>query len=361
MNDPAVSTELKDALRTTLRRIADDESVDALLHYGPVAGYVEHRSAAAIWLARRHRIELDPERLLLVDGAQHGLLVAFLACAESGDLVLTESATYVGVRSLAAALGMRLEGLAMDEEGVRPDAFDAACRHGGARVLYVTPTLQNPTTAIMSAQRRRELAAIARRHGATIVEDDVFGFLIQNAPPPIAATDPDAAIYVSSVSKSLTTGLRLGFVAVPPALFPRAEAALRASCRNVAPLMGEIARRWILDGLADRSADWQIAEARARTAILKEALAGFDLRAPDVTHHGWLRLPQGLGAGAFVSDARAGGVDLAPGESFALGRSAPQAVRISISAPPSQDDVRRGADALAELLRRPAAPDLSLV
>ena len=102
----------------------------------------------------------------------------------------------------------------MDSEGIEPQAFEDACRQG-ARILYTTPTLHNPTTITISAGRRQEIARIAEAYDAAILEDDVYGFLAPEAPVPLAAYAPANTYYLLGTSKSIAPGLRVGFAICP--------------------------------------------------------------------------------------------------------------------------------------------------
>ena len=133
-------------------------------------------------------------------------------------------------------LGLRLEGVAMDEEGLVPEALDQAVVETGARLLYCTPTLQNPTTATMSEARKQAIACVAIRHDLTIIEDDIYGILLEEpAPLPLATFAPEHTIYVTSLSKAVAPGLRIGYTAPPQHIVERVGAAVRASCWMAAP------------------------------------------------------------------------------------------------------------------------------
>ena len=125
------------------------------------------------------------EDIVICSGVQHGMHTILATICRPGDLVVTEMVTYAGIKAIATLSGLQLRGLPIDAEGVEPTPFEDACR-SGARVLYTTPTLHNPTTATMSEARRREIACIAEAYGVSIVEDDVYGFLKPDAPLPIA-------------------------------------------------------------------------------------------------------------------------------------------------------------------------------
>src|SRR5215208_980937 len=185
-----------------------------ILGYIPTKGHLRHRQSMAAWLARMGLV-VDPERLVLTGGAQHGLACAFSALLKPGDTLLAEELTYAGARALAHQQHLKLRGVSMDAEGLRPDALETACRATRARVVYCMPRLQNPTSAVMSDRRRRQIAAIVEKYRLTVIEDDVYGFLSPEKAP-LAALIPDRTVFVTSLSKSLFPGMRLGCVAAHP-------------------------------------------------------------------------------------------------------------------------------------------------
>src|SRR3546814_891334 len=178
-----------------------------------------------------------------------------MGLTDPGDVVLVEELTWSGVRALASLQRLSLKPVAMDRHGMLPDAFEAACRTSGARMLYTMPTIHNPTTAILPAERRSAIAEIARAYGITIVEDDVYGFLAEDAPPPLAAYAPERTIYITAASKSLAPCLRIGFAAVPADRIGRFSASSRALNWMAPPVSAEIVARWIADGTADLLAE----------------------------------------------------------------------------------------------------------
>ena len=164
--------------------------------------------------------------MLLTAGAQHAMEVTFATIARRGDLVLTEELTYSGMKALANHLGFHVRGLPMDADGLRPDAFEDACK-AGASALYTMPTLQNPTGTIMSEGRRRDIAAIAARHDVAIVEDDSYGFYAtRDDAPPLASLASGPSYFISSVSKSIVPGVRIGYLRVPEGMGERINAAI---------------------------------------------------------------------------------------------------------------------------------------
>jgi DNA-binding transcriptional MocR family regulator len=198
------------ALAATLKSLAADPALAGTLRYQPHEGAAAHRAAGAVWL-KHTGLEADPNRLLVTSSAQHALTIIFATLAQAGDVVLTEALTDPGMKDLANLLRLRLEGLPIDAHGLRPDAFEAACRSRVAKLLFIIPTLHNPTTAVMPETRRREIAALAQEHNVLIVEDDVYGMLPAERPLPIAAFAPEQTFYVTSLAKCVAPGLRLGY------------------------------------------------------------------------------------------------------------------------------------------------------
>ncbi len=233
-----------DAAFAQLRRRRD---LAALIAYPPPLGVEHHRRAGAAWLKRHGLVGVAWDDLAITIGAQHGMALALAALAKPGDTILVEAATYHGVKTLAQHAGYRLRGLAMDAEGLRPDALDAAACPDA--VLYTVPTLQNPTARTMSRTRREAIVAIARRRALWIVEDDVCGALAapNGAPPPLAALLPERSFYVSGLSKIVMPGLRTGFLVMPRGaeLKERITRAIRATMIAPPAFGAVIAAQWI--------------------------------------------------------------------------------------------------------------------
>jgi DNA-binding transcriptional MocR family regulator len=239
----------------------------------------------------------------------------------------------------------------MDAQGLRPDAFEAACR-SGARALYCIPTVQNPTGAVLGESRRRDLARIARDHGVLIVEDDVHRLLAEDAPPPVAHFGPEVTCYLLGTAKTLAPGLRTGFIAAPPALVPRIAAAIRATTWMAAPLMAEIVSRWVHDGTAKRMLKRRRDDARARQKLAAAAFRGIPFQAHPTAHHLWLPLPDPWRSETFTEEARRRGVAVTPAQTFLVGRAAvPHAVRVALGAAPDRASLTRGLSVLAETLQ----------
>jgi DNA-binding transcriptional MocR family regulator len=336
-------------LARALESLARRSDLGRLLGYAPDGGAPEHRAAGAAWM-RRAGPAARPEDVLVTSGSQHALTAALATLLRPGDLLLTEALTYAGIKALAGLLHLRVQGVALDQHGLRPDALAEACG-GAAKALYLVPNLQNPTTALMPEGRRREIAAVARAHGLTVVEDDPHGPLLEDPPPPLAAFAPERTCYVTGTSKVLAPGLRIGFLRAPAPLVPRLAAAIRATTWMAAPLMAEIAARWIRDGTAERILKRKRQEAAARQRLAAAALARFSFQSHPAAYHFWLHLPEPWRSETFTDAARRRGVAVAPAQAFVVGRIAvPHAVRLCLGGTAGREPLEKGLRVLAGIL-----------
>ena len=330
-------------LRRGLEALSKDPRLGRLLEYLPHAGRPRHREAGAAWAARAG-LEARAEQIIVCNGAQHGMAIALAALASPGDVVLAEALTYPVFKTLAALLHLKVVGLPMDDDGLQPDALEAACKGGAAKILYCIPTIQNPTATVMPEERRRRIAAIAQAHDVTILEDDIYGLLPKARPRPLARYAPDHTVYVTSLSKILAPGLRIGFLAAPRRFIDRMIPALAATTWMASPLMAELAARLIEDGTADALVERKRKEAAARQALAAKILGPPPgaLAHPN-SYHLWLPLPEPWRGEDFASLARQRGVAVNPGEVFAAGGvKAPSAVRVCLGAARSRAQLEKG-------------------
>jgi DNA-binding transcriptional MocR family regulator len=322
---------------TSVSRLRARADLLDTLDYAPPAGLAAHRHAGAAWLRRHGRPDgVAEERLIVTSGTQQALALALQALCRPGDTVLVEAATFFGAKTLAHHVGYRFQGLAMDDEGLEPEALDRAAA-SGARVLYTIPTLQNPTGRIMSVSRRREIAAIAQRRDLWIIEDDVYGAFGGDGIVPLAALAPDRTLYLSGLSKTVAPGLRTGFLVTPnAALFDWLTHAIRALSYSPPTIGSLVATQWIEDGTADAIAGEIGTELRIRTALARTMLgdrvaAAGDDRCP----HLWLPMTE-LEAERLVARALHAGVQLTPAGAPIVDPTMICGVRLCVGAPRSR-------------------------
>lgn len=351
VNRPATTGYLE-ALGALLPRLPEDPRYAALQDFHEPEGPGWAREAVAGWLATQIGSEAPPERLLVTNGAQHGLSCVLSAIARPGDVILADAVTYQGIGALCRSLDLVLKPVEMDGEGMRPDAFARACAELTPRAVFLVPTLHNPTTVTLAGDRRRALAKTARSHGVLLIEDDVYRPLKDDTPQAFAASDPDITIHLGSFSKSIAPGLRFGAVLAPPALVGEIAAMLRINCWSTGPLTALIAARMIEGGDVGRILEGQKREFEARQVLVREMLCDVDLSQDPQAPHAWVHLPEPWHANAFVRAAGLAGVGVLSGEAFAISRNAvPHAVRINVGAARSRAQLREALTRLRKVLR----------
>jgi DNA-binding transcriptional MocR family regulator len=359
MNMPPQPASLRLGTRIAADMAAIMSAPGALagLHYQDGAGIALHREAAAFWLSRRFG-PLAADRVLIASGAQSALSMIVDQSAGRGDRICAGELTYPGLKAAAEHRGLSVEPLAMDGQGIDPDAFEAACRRAPPKLLYLVPTIDNPTTATLPLERRRAIAATAARHGVRIVEDDAYGALAAAPPPPIASIAPEVGWYIASLSKCATPALRIAYVVTPgPAQTAALAAGVRATSLMAPPLMSALAARWADEGTLDAMAAAIRHENVARQALAGRMLGEAAAAQPE-GHHLWLRLPPHWPRGQFVAQALAAGLSVVPSDAFATGSRAPDAVRVSIGVAADREELERALQRLSRLLDRRATSAL---
>lgn len=341
-------------LAESLQAIAARPGIARLMDYHPHAGLQQHREAGAQWMSN-FGFNTSADRVIVTSGGQHAMTAVIGALTQPGDIVVTENLTYPGMRRLADFLRLKLHGLPLDQYGIDPDALDAACRNLAPKALYCVTNIQNPLGYVVPESRRREIAEVCRRHGVKIVEDDLYGFLLDEQVPSLTSFAPELGHYVNSVSKSMCPGLRVGYLAIPPEGQEAFAQVVRSTTWMATPLTAEIASNWIQNGTGLRLVHQHKAEAIARQQLAHDILGDWDIQAHRAGYHLWLALPEGWNPDNFALEARLRQVGVSPTGTFALNRTANAGVRLCLCAPTERATLKRALETLADLLRqRPA-------
>ncbi|MEH6631191.1 MAG: PLP-dependent aminotransferase family protein [Halopseudomonas aestusnigri] len=350
---PGMATK---ALAQTLATLNNASNLSVFLDDQTQGDQKQHTIAGAKWLSRVG-LEADPENIILTTGAQQGIMVAMLATMRPGDVMLTEALTYGPIKALAQHLGIKIIPVGIDEGGLSAEDLDAVCQRVAAKTLYCMPTLHTPTTTTMSAERREAVTSIARKHDLLIIEDDVFGFLPVKRPLPLASFAPERTIYITSVSKSLAPGLRVGYLHAPDHYTNALRAAVNISCWMPPPLMADIASKWIDNGTADSLSEYQRSEATVRQSLARQILPEKYLKAEPNGFHLWLDLPSGWHADTFRTVAEQQGVKVLTAEIFSVDQTnSPPAIRLCLSHEASRERVTKGLQIIANILSEPRDP-----
>jgi 2-aminoadipate transaminase len=339
------------AMEKTLR-----ERGTEVLSYGPTAGYGPLRETIAAEMTRKGT-PCDASSILVTNGSQQALELAFRTFVDPGDAVIVEDPTYTGAISALAALGARLIGVPLDDQGLRPDLLDLALERHRPRLLYVQPTFHNPTARVMGEARRRDVLAIAARYRCVIVEDDWAGdlrFEGRELPTLHALDGGSHVLYLSTFSKKLLPGLRVGWVAAPEPVFERLLALKQIEDCGTSPLVQAALHTFIASGSQEEHL------ARVRSAYLSRSRAmdeairihfpeGARFTRPSGGLFGWVTLPEAVDGDELFAAARERGVLCGRGSLFHVSGGGRNTLRLTFAST-AEEQIRSGIEVLGELL-----------
>jgi 2-aminoadipate transaminase len=318
-----------------------------ILSYGSPSGYEPLRD----WIAERHGVER--ERVFVTNGGLQGF-VFFAQRFGRNARVLVEQPTYDRPLKLLRELGAEIVPVAMDEEGLDPDALEAALA-GGARpgFLYTIPTFQNPSGRTLTTHRRRRIVELARAHDLLVLEDDPYGLVRFDGEPEPSLLELDGGdhvVYTSSFSKTVAPGIRVGYFILPPDL--RAELEATSTSTYITPaLVGQATVHAFVQGGRFESNVARVCDLlRVRRDAMLEALdeqfagSGAMWSRPQGGYFVWLDLP-GVDGSELLERATGAGVTFVPGTDFG---GAASTARLAYSFV-SPDEIREGVERLAAL------------
>ncbi len=355
---PPAGVDFDDLLKQGLSQVMMGADTALLMTYHLGGGSDSDRKAGARWLEPMFGA-LDSAQVVVCPGAQAAIAALILALTKPGDVILTEPASYPGLRTAATQFGRRIVAVEADQHGMVPEMLEQACHQHQPGLLYLNPTLQNPTAITIPERRRKELANIAKRCNVRIVEDDPYWLLADAPPPPIATFAQEQVSYISTLSKCLTPGLRVAFVLIrDPHERERFLVALRSFALMVAPLTAALATQWILDGSAAALMEGVRKEARLRHWMARNILAGRYSGTGDGLHV-WLELPGYWNSSQLARAADNEGIAVTPAEAFATsatGSGSVNAIRISLGSIKDRGRLQTGLQKLSHLLARRPEP-----
>jgi 2-aminoadipate transaminase len=328
--------------------IASDSTV---LAYGAGGGYGRLRG----WLGDRHGV--DPARVVVTNGGLQGFVFyAEELLGERPGRVLVEAPTYDRPLKILSRLGAQVVPVAMDGEGLDPDALERELAAGETSFLYTIPTFQNPSGRTLSTDRRRRVVELARRYGVPVLEDDPYGLVRYEGEPPLSLHELEGGelvTYASSFSKTVAPGVRVGWFVAPKELATRLEA--RAVSNYISPpfltqaTVFELIDRGAFEPNLERIKGLLRTRRDAMLAALERELAGVaGWSEPEGGYFLWVDLP--VDAGELLARSEAAGVSFVKGADFFSDGSGDRSARLAFSyASPSE--IGSGVSTLASLLR----------
>jgi 2-aminoadipate transaminase len=321
---PSPQTFPIEAMREACERVLKDDG-QAALQYAASEGYAPLRE----WVAhdlRKQGMQVIPDQVLITTGSQQGLDLVAKILTDAGSRILVETPTYLGALQAFTPMEPSVVSVDSDAHGVDPSDLRAKVGSGAdkARFVYLLPNFQNPTGRSMSEERRAAVAQVAIECGLPIIEDNPYGDLWFDAPPPpsLSSRHPGGSVYLGSFSKILAPGLRLGYLVAPKALYPKLLQAKQAADLHTPSFNQRVVAEVLKDGFIERHVPTIRAlykqQCAAMLAALEREMAGLGLswNRPVGGMFLWVQLPLGLKATPLLAKAVDKGVAFVPGSAF---------------------------------------------
>lgn len=325
-----------------------------LLSYGTPEGSQRCREAGAAWMGRSGFCT-DAGRIVPAAGGQNALTASLAALFERGDKVGTDPLTYPGVKIAAKLLGIQLVPIQSQNGEMTGEGIRFAVQHENVKGIYVIPDFHNPTAHIMSVKTREMIAQIARDTGLLVIEDGLNNLLEEQPAPPIASFAPEHIIYLSSLSKTISAGLRTAFIHAPDRYRQALVTALYAMNISIPPLLATVSAGLIEEGIADEIVAQRKQGIARRNRIVNEVLSGYAVAGELTCPLRYLQLPEPLTGEGFERLAEEAGVQVYGAERFVIGsKPAPRAVRLAVTTPPTPEALAEGARRLKRALSQAA-------
>lgn len=315
-------------LRAGLKRLAAAGDLEAMLRYQPHGGRPHERKIFAAQVTKRLG-RIDPDRLLITSGGQHGLAMIALGLLRRGDAIGTDPLTYPGFRTVAALQGLSLVPVDGRDGVMDIDALERRCRQNRLRALYLMPTVQNPLGTVMDEATRRRLIEVARRHDLLVIEDSAYAFLETDPLPSLVALAPERTVHVAGFSKNIATGLRVGYVIAPEQYVDRLTHVIRATTWNAPALVTALVTEWIEDGTLARCEEARRSDGAERQRLVRRMLGDVPVLAHRNAGFAWLPLAGRARVEPLVAQLRSKGVAVSSSGPFAVTDAAPQAIRLA--------------------------------
>lgn len=352
---PPIPHVFDPVIQDALKRVLKTESPTSMIGHHRWRGTEDDRLAGAHFCQLRLGGQIAPERVVLTSSTQSSLNMLIPGLIKPGEYLAVDELTYPPIKVFAARYGIRLAPVKIDEEGIIPEALRSICEQVQPKALYPLSTLQNPTTGTMSIQRRKDIVAIARQYGLSIIEDDIYSLIPENAPPPLATFAPEISWYLLGLAKSVAPGLKVAYVVAPSK--ESAERlfwpGVRATFWMTAPLSAALATDIIRNNSIFDILSAVRAATNSRHQLVRQHFSNIEYRLGDGGLHVWIHAP-----GRSTSESLAGlieerGVLVSTSDGFIVGNTPiPRAIRIGLGNPQDNATLERALALIAEEVSR---------
>ena len=334
----------------TAKNILQKNDSHHLFEFHSTSGTLYHKQTARKWL-QNFKVNVPLENIILTSGTQNSLTIALLALFHSGDKIITDSFTYSNFISLARQLNIQLISIMSDKEGMIPDLLEKQCKQASIKGIFLMPSCNNPTGIVMSAERKKEISGIIEKYHLILIEDDTYGFISTTSEMPLQAIIPENTVYLHSMSKSLSAGLRSAYMVIPDCLLK----AFLTTANNVnlkIPLLNaEITSELITNGTAEKIIQQKKIQSLERNNVYKKYFPD-NISSNKYSFFQWLPLPAQCNGYQIEMQAKDKRVQIFCSDRFSVGKTELSAIRIATCSPTSVEQLEKGLQIIQQLLTK---------
>ncbi|MDQ3711307.1 MAG: PLP-dependent aminotransferase family protein [Acidobacteriota bacterium] len=346
LNYPTVEQEVF-ILRDYLKGLSNKD-LTGLFSFPPYRGTKETLETAAGWL----KLTREISNIVLCNSANHALSCVLGALRTNHTTVLAEPFTYPAFKTLALRCGYQLRSCDFDDDGLTVEGIEEATSETDSKLLYLQPTIHNPACAVMSVERRRQIADFARAKNLLLIEDDAYRFLHPNPPPSFLDLIPERTVHIASLSKPFNPLVKTAFLAIPTRLTDRIVDWVRTTSSGNSSLLGDFANYILQENLLQEVINAKQALALERQKIAENVFERHSYRTYPPCFHLWLKLPENIKASQIAAQAHAENVSISIGADFALDalEMGERFIRLSLGAERKVRKLEEGLQKVADLL-----------
>lgn len=345
------------SLANVIKAALEDDVMDSLSGYVQSQGLLRHREAAAVWV-RQYGLEAALENMVICTGATHAFNCCLLGLFEPEDRIAVDALTFTGFKEAAVLNHIKLEPVAMDEQGMIPESLENLCRKHKIKGIYLMPNMQNPTATVMSPDRKSAIADIILKYDLILIEDDIYNFTNLKGRTALSSLVPENGIFICGISKALFPGLRIAFTQVPERFLYKFTRAVANTVWMAPPISAELVTRLIEMGIAEKIVNKKKHIIAHRLDIARGILKDFSFQAAEGSMFLWLNLPEWWNYADFENILLLNRVRVIPADKFYVGtQTPPNAVRISLGAVKDDEELVNGLNILVRILKQHPIPE----
>ncbi|AJS58642.1 aminotransferase-like domain-containing protein [Paenibacillus sp. IHBB 10380] len=333
-----------------IKSIANNNYLEQLLDYRHPLGMPYHRMAARKWM-QRFSMDAPVENIAITSGGQNALTLILISLFHPGDKIAVDTYTYPNFIELANILNIQLIPIEGDQLGMMPERLDAACRTNQLQGIYIVPSCNNPTAVTMDMNRRKDIAEIIKKHELILIEDDIYSFLAPEGYLPVSHFVPERFVYILSIAKSLSSGMRVAFIAYANSFVEKITYGIFNINIKTSALNAEVITELINTGVADRIIRDKKEMAKVRNELYQKYFQITNPHENPLSFFRWLPLSQLYQLKQFEQNALAHGIHVYHSDRFLAKKDeSAQFIRISLTSAKDVDELDRGLCLLKRLL-----------